>query len=66
MSVVRVIVVFYGPLMICSFEGRFSGMRGLKRTVMDYFVMVLVAVVRAGSIERVGMIVVVGLLMSGA
>lgn len=66
MSVLTLIVVFYRPLMISTFDATFSRMSGLNTTLIYYFVMLLLALVTVASIQTVGIILVVALLITPA
>ena len=66
MSVITLIVVFYRPLMISTFDATFSRMSGLNTTLIHYFVMLLLALVTVASIQTVGIILVVALLITPA
>ena len=66
MSVLTLIVVFYRPLMISTFDATFSRMSGLNTTLIHYFVMLLLALVTVASIQTVGIILVVALLITPA
>ncbi|MCM3506833.1 metal ABC transporter permease [Staphylococcus capitis] len=66
MSVLTLIVVFYRPLMISTFDATFSRMGGLNTTLIHYFVMLLLALVTVASIQTVGIILVVALLITPA
>lgn len=65
-SVLALIVVFYRPLMISTFDATFSRMSGLNTTLIHYFVMLLLALVTVASIQTVGIILVVALLITPA
>lgn len=65
-SVLTLIVVFYRPLMISTFDATFSRMSGLNTTLIHYFVMLLLALVTVASIQTVGIILVVALLITPA
>ena len=47
---------FYRPLMISTFDATFSRMSGLNTTLIHYFVMLLLALVTVASIQTVGII----------
>ncbi len=66
MSVLTLIVVFYRPLMISTFDATFSRMSGLNTKLIHYFVMLLLALVTVASIQTVGIILVVALLITPA
>ena len=66
MSVITLIVVFYRPLMISTFDATFSRMSGLNTTPIHYFIMLLLALVTVASIQTVGIILVVALLITPA
>ncbi|MGS0667052.1 metal ABC transporter permease [Staphylococcus arlettae] len=64
--VLLLIVIFYRPLMISTFDSTFSRMSGLNTTLIHYFVMLLLAMVTIASIQTVGIILVVALLITPA
>ena len=65
-SVITLIIIFYRPLMISTFDETFSRMSGLNTTLIHYFVMLLLALVTVASIQTVGIILVVALLITPA
>ena len=64
--VILLIIIFYRPLMISTFDATFSRMSGLNTTLIHYFVMLLLALVTVASIQTVGIILVVALLITPA
>lgn len=64
--VMVLIVTFYRPLMISTFDPIFSRMSGLNTTFLHYFVMLLLSLVTVASIQTVGIILVVALLITPA
>ena len=56
----------YRPLMISTFDSTFSRMSGLNTTLIHYFVMLLLSIVTVASIQTVGIILVVALLITPA
>lgn len=64
--VMILIIVFYRPLMISTFDPTFSRLSGLKTTFIHYFVMLLLSLVTVASIQTVGIILVVALLITPA
>ncbi|AYY62179.1 MULTISPECIES: metal ABC transporter permease [Staphylococcus] len=64
--VILLIIIFYRPLMISTFDSTFSRMSGLNTTIIHYFVMLLLALVTVASIQTVGIILVVALLITPA
>ncbi|WP_101527026.1 metal ABC transporter permease [Staphylococcus aureus] len=60
------IIIFYRPLMISTFDPTFSRMSGLNTTLLHYFVMLLLSLVTVASIQTVGIILVVALLITPA
>ncbi|MBU5909681.1 metal ABC transporter permease, partial [Vibrio cholerae O1] len=60
------IIIFYRPLMISTFDPPFSRMSGLNTTLLHYFVMLLLSLVTVASIQTVGIILVVALLITPA
>ena len=52
--------------MISTFDATFSRMSGLNTTLIHYFVMLLLALVTVASIQTVGIILVVALLITPA
>ena len=51
-SVITLIIIFYRPLMISTFDETFSRMSGLNTTLIHYFVMLLLALVSKYSDRR--------------
>ncbi|HCX9402007.1 metal ABC transporter permease [Staphylococcus aureus] len=64
--VLILIIIFYRPLMISTFDPMFSRMSGLNTTLLHYFVMLLLSLVTVASIQTVGIILVVALLITPA
>lgn len=64
--VLILIIIFYRPLMISTFDPTFSRMSGLNTTLLHYFVMSLLSLVTVASIQTVGIILVVALLITPA
>ncbi|HBC4354379.1 TPA: metal ABC transporter permease [Staphylococcus aureus] len=64
--VLILIIIFYRPLMISTFDPTFSSMSGLNTTLLHYFVMLLLSLVTVASIQTVGIILVVALLITPA
>ncbi|HCZ9762839.1 TPA: metal ABC transporter permease [Staphylococcus aureus] len=64
--VLILIIIFYRPLMISTFDPTFSRMSGLNTTLLHYFVMLLLSLVTVASIQTVGIILVVSLLITPA
>lgn len=64
--VLILIIIFYRPLMISTFDPTFSRMSGLNMTLLHYFVMLLLSLVTVASIQTVGIILVVALLITPA
>ncbi|AXS25026.1 metal ABC transporter permease [Staphylococcus aureus] len=64
--VLILIIIFYRPLMISTFDPTFSRMSGLNTTLLHYFVMLLLSLVAVASIQTVGIILVVALLITPA
>ncbi|UMT78755.1 metal ABC transporter permease [Staphylococcus roterodami] len=64
--VLILIIIFYRPLMISTFDPTFSRMSGLNTTLLHYFVMLLLSLVTVVSIQTVGIILVVALLITPA
>ncbi|HGX1016627.1 TPA: metal ABC transporter permease [Staphylococcus aureus] len=62
--VLILIIIFYRPLMISTFDPTFSRMSGLNTTLLHYFVMLLLSLVTVASIQTVGIILVVALLIT--
>ena len=56
----------FWTLMISTFDATFSRMSGLNTTLIHYFVMLLLALVTVASIQTVGIILVVALLITPA
>ncbi|HCY8890975.1 TPA: metal ABC transporter permease [Staphylococcus aureus] len=64
--VLILIIIFYRPLMISTFDPTFSRTSGLNTTLLHYFVMLLLSLVTVASIQTVGIILVVALLITPA
>ncbi len=64
--VLILIIIFYRPLMISTFDPTFSRMSGLILMLLHYFVMLLLSLVTVASIQTVGIILVVALLITPA
>ncbi|HDE0368880.1 TPA: metal ABC transporter permease [Staphylococcus aureus] len=64
--VLILIIIFYRPLMISTFDPTFSRMSGLNTTLLHYFVTLLLSLVTVASIQTVGIILVVALLITPA
>lgn len=64
--VLILIIIFYRPLMISTFDPTFSRMSGLNTTLLHYFVMLLLSLVTVANIQTVGIILVVALLITPA
>lgn len=64
--VLILIIIFYRPLMFSTFDPTFSRMSGLNTTLLHYFVMLLLSLVTVASIQTVGIILVVALLITPA
>lgn len=64
--VLILIIIFYRPLMISTFDPTFSRMSGLNTKLLHYFVMLLLSLVTVASIQTVGIILVVALLITPA
>lgn len=64
--VISLVFIFYRPLMISTLDSVFSRMSGLNVTVLHYFVMLLLAFVIVASVQTVGVILVVALLITPA
>ncbi|HHX2729311.1 TPA: metal ABC transporter permease [Staphylococcus aureus] len=64
--VLILIIIFYRPLMVSTFDPTFSRMSGLNTTLLHYFVMLLLSLVTVASIQTVGIILVVALLITPA
>src|SRR5699024_8740119 len=62
--VMILIITFYRPLMISTFDPIFSRMSGLNTRFLHYFVMLLLYRVTVSSIQSVGIILVVALLIT--
>lgn len=60
------IIIFYRPLMMSTFDATFSRMSGLNTTLIHYFIMLLLSLVTVASIQTVGIILVVALLITPA
>ena len=63
---ILLIVILYRPLMISTFDATFSRVSGLNTTMIHYFIMLLLALVTVASIQTVGIILVVALLVTPA
>lgn len=64
--VLALILILYRPLKMSTFDPIFSRMSGLNTTVIHYFVMLLLALVIVASVQTVGVILVVALLITPA
>ncbi|EHJ06714.1 metal ABC transporter permease [Staphylococcus simiae] len=64
--VLLLIIIFYRPLMISTFDPTFSRMSGLNTTLIHYFIMLMLSLVTVASIQTVGIILVVALLITPA
>ncbi|QLK85425.1 metal ABC transporter permease [Staphylococcus sp. 17KM0847] len=64
--VITLIIILYRPLKMSTFDPIFSRMSGLNTTVIHYFVMLLLALVIVASVQTVGVILVVALLITPA
>ncbi|MDE9878201.1 metal ABC transporter permease [Staphylococcus pseudintermedius] len=64
--VLALILILYRPLKISTFDPIFSRMSGLNTTMIHYFVMLLLALVIVASVQTVGVILVVALLITPA
>ncbi|MCU5746906.1 metal ABC transporter permease [Staphylococcus sp. SQ8-PEA] len=64
--VLALIIIFYRPLKISTFDSTFSRMSGLNTTLIHYFVMLLLSLVTVVCIQTVGIILVVALLITPA
>ncbi|MCD8900776.1 metal ABC transporter permease [Staphylococcus gallinarum] len=64
--VMILIIAFYRPLMVSTFDPTFSRVSGLNTTLIHYFVMLLLSLVTVASIQTVGIILVVALLITPA
>ncbi|WP_229709395.1 metal ABC transporter permease [Staphylococcus muscae] len=64
--VVSLIVILYRPLKVSTLDPVFSRMSGLNTTMLHYFVMLLLALVIVASVQTVGVILVVALLVTPA
>ncbi|EGQ4092184.1 metal ABC transporter permease [Staphylococcus pseudintermedius] len=64
--VLALILILYRPLKMSTFDPIFSRMSGLNSTMIHYFVMLLLALVIVASVQTVGVILVVALLITPA
>ncbi|EPU7790806.1 metal ABC transporter permease [Staphylococcus pseudintermedius] len=64
--VLALILILYRPLQMSTFDPIFSRMSGLNTTMIHYFVMLLLALVIVASVQTVGVILVVALLITPA
>ncbi|HHU6750362.1 TPA: metal ABC transporter permease [Staphylococcus pseudintermedius] len=64
--VLALILILYRPLKMSTFDPVFSRMSGLNTTLIHYFVMLLLALVIVASVQTVGVILVVALLITPA
>ncbi|EGQ3636797.1 metal ABC transporter permease [Staphylococcus pseudintermedius] len=64
--VLALILILYRPLKMSTFDPTFSRMSGLNTTMIHYFVMLLLALVIVASVQTVGVILVVALLITPA
>lgn len=64
--VLALILILYRPLKMSTFDPIFSRMSGLNTTMIHYFVMLLLALVIVASVQAVGVILVVALLITPA
>ncbi|MEJ7541645.1 metal ABC transporter permease [Staphylococcus intermedius] len=64
--VLALILILYRPLKMSTFDPIFSRMSGLNTSVIHYFVMLLLALVIVASVQTVGVILVVALLITPA
>ncbi|MGX0847726.1 manganese transport system permease protein [Staphylococcus auricularis] len=64
--VIALIIIFYRPLKISTFDPTFSRMSGLNTGLIHYFIMLLLSLVTVASIQTVGIILVVALLVTPA
>ncbi|HGH0891110.1 metal ABC transporter permease [Staphylococcus pseudintermedius] len=64
--VLSLILILYRPLKMSTFDPIFSRMSGLNTTMIHYFVMLLLALVIVASVQTVGVILVVALLITPA
>lgn len=64
--VLALILILYRPLKMSTFDPIFSRMSGLNTTLIHYFVMLLLALVIVASVQTVGVILVVALLITPA
>ncbi len=64
--VLGLIIILFRPLKMSTFDPVFSRMSGLNTTFMHYFVMLLLALVIVASVQTVGVILVVALLITPA
>ncbi|ARJ51172.1 metal ABC transporter permease [Staphylococcus lutrae] len=66
MIVLALIFILYRPLKMSTFDPIFSRMSGLNTKVIHYFMMLLLALVIVASVQTVGVILVVALLITPA
>ncbi|MCE5357072.1 metal ABC transporter permease [Staphylococcus pseudintermedius] len=64
--VLALILILYRPLKMSTFDPIYSRMSGLNTTMIHYFVMLLLALVIVASVQTVGVILVVALLITPA
>ncbi|MCG3402284.1 metal ABC transporter permease [Staphylococcus massiliensis] len=64
--VLLLIIIFYRPLMLSTFDAEFSRLSGLNTTFIHYFIILLLALVTIASIQTVGIILVVAMLITPA
>ncbi|WP_281198398.1 metal ABC transporter permease [Staphylococcus schleiferi] len=64
--VLSLIIILFRPLKMSTFDPVFSRMSGLNTTFIHYFVMLLLALVIVASVQTVGVILVVALLITPA
>ncbi|EMC0265102.1 metal ABC transporter permease [Staphylococcus pseudintermedius] len=64
--VLALILILYRPLKMSTFDPIFSRMSGLNTIMIHYFVMLLLALVIVASVQTVGVILVVALLITPA
>ncbi|WP_320409276.1 metal ABC transporter permease [Staphylococcus pseudintermedius] len=64
--VLALILILYRPLKMSTFDPIFSRMSGLNTTMIHYFIMLLLALVIVASVQTVGVILVVALLITPA
>ncbi|HDT8481716.1 TPA: metal ABC transporter permease [Staphylococcus pseudintermedius] len=64
--VLALILILYRPLKMSTFDPIFSRMSGLNTKMIHYFVMLLLALVIVASVQTVGVILVVALLITPA